>query len=89
MKKIIFIPLILFLASCGGRPQNIPAPPQAPIPVVVCDVKIKRVVTSLDTAEPGQQLEKQNSILRKALAQLKAYSIDLEAALTECGGKVN
>lgn len=88
MKKLIFIPLLLFLASCGGRPQTIPAPP-APIPVVVCDVKVKRVITSLDTAEPGQQLEKQNSILRKALAQLKAYSIDLEAALTECGGKIN
>lgn len=88
MKQLIFIPLILFLASCGGQPQPIPAPP-APIPVIVCDVKVKRVVTSLDTAETGQQLEKQNSILRKALAQLKAYSIDLEAALTECGGKIN
>lgn len=89
MKKWIIIPVVSLLAACASTPKSHPV--VQPIPttqVVICDVSVKRKSTDLDHARTGMRLEEQNTVMRKSLAQLKEYVIELEASFVECGGKI-
>lgn len=88
MKK--FIPIIfLALAACSGRPPaHLPTAPEAPKQVLVCNAEVTRNQLDIDKTRTGLPLEQQNAVLRTSLAQLKTYVIELEASLTQCGGKV-
>lgn len=93
MKKLIPFILALTLTACAHQrytSHEVVQPlPQDKKAVVICSVEIKRAQTELDNAQVGLELEKQNAMLRTTIAQLKAYILDLEAGLVQCGGKVN
>lgn len=87
MKKLILIPLFI-LAACSAR-HPINSTPQPIIQkVAVCSASVDRKTPDIDKAKPGLRLEEQNTVMRKSLAQLKEYVIELEASFVECGGKI-
>lgn len=96
MKKIISVILLLMLAACGQKPQMVSMPvvqPTTPTQqttqqVLVCNAEVKKGQLEIDKAAPGLPLEQQNAAIRTSLAQLKAYTVDLEAGFVQCGGKI-
>lgn len=91
MKKYMIMPFLLMVSACASTPKKplmIQPIPAAQTQVAVCDVTVKRKSTDMDTAHTGMRLEEQNTVMRKSLAQMKEYTIELEASFVECGGKI-
>lgn len=91
MKQWLILPVILLATACATPPKVATNPVSTPVvqKVAVCNASVKRKQTDLDKAKPGMRLEEQNTVMRKSLAQLKEYVIELEASFVECGGKIN
>lgn len=94
--KFLAIPLIFLLAACAGKENiKIPNPPQntqkeevqVPVPVL-CKAEVDRPSLAIETTKEGEQMEKQTAVLRQTVAQQKAYTVELEAAIKGCGGTI-
>lgn len=87
---------LMGLAACHGHVDTLPPPPKntqtqdvnIAVPVL-CKVTIKKGSADVDEANTGLPLEQQNTILRKSLAQQKAYIIELESGVVACGGAID
>lgn len=96
MKNVLVIAAVLVLASCASKSPITSTPPAASTKVVeqqvpvpqLCKVEIQKSKTDIEQAPRGLKLEQQNTILRKSVAQLKAYATALEAGILGCGGKI-
>lgn len=90
MKYWILLPIVALMTACTTAPKSRPVvqPIPAQVSVAVCSATVERKNTDLDRAKVGMRLEEQNTVIRKSLAQLKEYVIELEASFVECGGKI-
>lgn len=90
MKFWILLSIVALMTACTTAPKSRPVvqPIPAQVSVAVCSVTVERKNTDLDRAKVGMRLEEQNTVIRKSLAQLKEYVIELEASFVECGGKI-
>ena len=96
--RILAISLTLMLTACAGSGEKdivVPKPPEniekeevlVPVPVP-CKANVERPVIAIESVKEGEHLEKQNAVLRQTVAQQRAYTVDLEAAIRGCGGNI-
>lgn len=92
MKKCLMILGCMSLVGCSTTskdPTNLEIVTRdVPVPVL-CQVEIDRAKFAINQAEAGLILEEQNAILRKTIAEQKAYIVALETGIIGCGGKIN
>lgn len=92
MKIWMILPVLALVSACASTPKKPlmiqPIPAAQTQQVIVCNATVKRKSTDMDTAHTGMRLEEQNTVMRKSLAQMKEYTIELEASFVECGGKI-